>query len=128
MSHIENFKIHDEDKCFKVEEYLIWYNGLPILNSRQYYNKSILDTLKFGRTYKDREDDYTEVSECGFEIVAPKKDFNTSNMEVKNYKLVEIEDPIVLQPVYYDSTKHYLIVTAWGTEASDELDFNVKNN
>jgi hypothetical protein len=59
-----------------------------------------------------------------FEIVAPIKDFDTRNMIIENGELknkVEIPDPIVLQPVYHNNEKHYLIVTAWGIEAEDEL-------
>lgn len=60
------------------------------------------------------------------EICAPVKDFNTEGMELKNFKLskIEIPDPVVLQPVMHKGNKYYLIVTAWGDEASDELVVN----
>jgi hypothetical protein len=64
------------------------------------------------------------------EIAAPIKDFNTRNMEVKDFKLskIEVPDPVVLHPVMFKGIKHYLIVTAWGLEASDELVVNERNN
>jgi len=51
-------------------------------------------------------------------------------MKVKDFKIskIEIPDPVVLKPVYYGGQKHYLIVTAWGLEASDELVVNEKMN
>jgi hypothetical protein len=58
-----------------------------------------------------------------FKICAPQKDFNTAGYEIKDgYCLVW--DPVVLQPV----KGGYLIVTAWGPEASDEIIVNqIKN-
>ncbi len=53
-----------------------------------------------------------------------------SQMEMTGYKLFgihivkEVPDPIVLQPV----NGGYLIVCAWGNEASDELVVNSINN
>lgn len=55
-------------------------------------------------------------------IAAPAKDFNQKGLELSRVKLVPkvvVEDPIVLQPVYYNGVRHFLIVTAWGPEASD---------
>ncbi len=53
-----------------------------------------------------------------------------TNMEVKDFKLTEreIPDPVVLQPVFFKNKKHYLIVTAWGDEASDDLVKNHNHN
>jgi len=51
-------------------------------------------------------------------------------MEIKDFKLskIEIPDPVVLQPVFFKGKKHYLIVTAWGIEAEDELVKNSNHN
>lgn len=50
-------------------------------------------------------------------ICAPLKDMDTTDMELNGYHLEKhIPDPVVLQPVYGG----YLIVTAWGDEATDE--------
>jgi hypothetical protein len=55
----------------------------------------------------------------GFYIAAPQKDFDMKNREIQNFRIVNVPvpDPVVLYAV-----KHgYLIVTAWGDEASDPL-------
>jgi len=60
-------------------------------------------------------------------IAAPKKDFNiTEKHEIKNFRLSlkPVPDPVVLAPVIGG----YLIVTAWGDEASDPLVRNEINN
>lgn len=50
-------------------------------------------------------------------ICAPLKDMEVkSNQQVNGYKIQNIPDPVVLQPV----NGGYLIVAAWGDEASDE--------
>ena len=59
-------------------------------------------------------------------ICAPMKHMNVpSNYKLIGYKYVkEIEDPVVLCRV----RGGYLIVTAWGDEASDEIVVNPVNN
>ena len=59
-----------------------------------------------------------------------KSDFNTEGMQLEGFNLkpIELPDPIVLQPVCFENKKHYLIVTAWGAEASDESVVNQKYN
>lgn len=60
-------------------------------------------------------------------ICAPIKDMDISGLELdKGYKLIKkhIPDPVVLQPV----KGGYLILTAWGDEASDPLVVNEINN
>lgn len=62
-----------------------------------------------------------------FQICAPIKDMDISGLELEEgYKLKKklIPDPVVLQPV----KGGYLILTAWGDEASDELVVNQKFN
>lgn len=66
-------------------------------------------------------------NQSGLQICAPLKDMDTSGLELVNaYKLMKkhVPDPVVLQPV----KGGYLIVTAWGDEASDELVVNQNNN
>lgn len=61
------------------------------------------------------------------QICAPIKDMDISGLELKEgYKLTKkhIPDPVVLQPV----KGGYLILTAWGDEASDPLVVNEINN
>lgn len=68
------------------------------------------------------------LNNIGFQICAPVKDMDISGLElVEGYKLqrkIEIPDPVVLQPV----KGGYLIVTAWGDEASDPLVVNENFN
>ena len=68
--------------------------------------------------------------ECPLEIAAPVKDFNMDGMEVKDFKIIkqEIPDPVVLKPVVFNSTKYYLIITAWGLESEDEIVTNHNMN
>jgi hypothetical protein len=59
-------------------------------------------------------------------IIATRDQLNMKNARVQGHKLVDIikEDPIVLQPV----KSGYLIVSAWGIEASDKEVQNPKFN
>lgn len=58
-------------------------------------------------------------------ICAPLKDMKIpDNKMVLGHKIVNIPDPVVLQPV----RGGYLIVCAWGDEANDELVVNEKMN
>lgn len=62
-----------------------------------------------------------------FLIAAPAKDFKVSlSQKVENFKIVNkpVPDPVVLAPVI----SGYLIVCAWGDEASDPLVVNENNN
>lgn len=65
---------------------------------------------------------------CGLKICAPVKDMDLNGLTVEDgYKLkseIHVPDPVVLQPVHGG----YLIVTAWGDEASDELVVNQNHN
>lgn len=58
-------------------------------------------------------------------ICAPLKDMEVKeNQQVVGYKIQNIPDPVVLQPV----RGGYLIVCAWGDEASDEIVVNQQMN
>lgn len=59
------------------------------------------------------------------QICAPLKDMEIpKGKEVKGYKIQNIPDPVVLQPV----NGGYLILAAWGDEAKDELVVNETQN
>ena len=64
------------------------------------------------------------VTKTPFVICAPIKDMDTGGMRLINNKLVHIPDPVVLFPVELG----YIIVTAWGDEASDENVVNADLN
>lgn len=131
LKHIEDFKIKKEDACYIQEE---------SFSFRSRSIRSIVD-FKEVRSHTDKyQDGYkseyayrysrSSFTKHPLEIAAPLKDFNTKGMELKDFKLskIEIPDPVVLQPVMFNKTKYYLIVTAWGDEASDELVVNQNHN
>jgi hypothetical protein len=140
LKHIEDFKVLEDDECFVFE---VLYRGSESMKKE--YNTS----EEFKREQFKREQEfknyhgyyrysmlmdrvnYIEINmKCPLEIAAPLKDFNMEGMEVKGHKIskIEIPDPIVLKPVIFNKQKHYLIVTAWGIEAEDELVVNEKFN
>lgn len=65
-----------------------------------------------------------------FLIAAPKKQMIVNDDEqIQDFKITErpaYPDPVVLFPI--DHGNHFLIVTAWGDEASDEIVVNPKHN
>lgn len=90
-------------------------------------SKSNFDGVNFyGSVFIDDVSWFSTKSKImGLQICAPIKDMNTKGMELKGYQLEKhIPDPVVLQPV----EGGYLIVTAWGDEASDPLVVNQQNN
>lgn len=146
LKHIEDFKVAEEDECCveRLTYFSPWWNHvmyeaykstkerkekqeaerLAILNSDTPYK--ILDYRIGGLHSDSRKTD--EI--CPIEIAAPLKDFNMADSEVKDFKIskIQVPDPVVLKPVVYNKQKYYLIVTAWGLEASDELVVNQKMN
>lgn len=67
------------------------------------------------------------VESSGLKICAPLKDMEIPpNKKVEGYKIstIHVPDPVVLHPVH----KGYLILAAWGDEASDEIVVNEINN
>ena len=108
---IENFRIKEEDTG-KISDYgnFIYKNGY-----RDKRESTGMFTLEFKK--------------APLEICAPQKDMDMKGATLYdgykiNPKKSIIPDPIVLQPVEYG----YLIITAWGDEASDELVVNPKHN
>lgn len=136
LREMESFKIRDEDKA-----YLQWFStGFIDIDPRGRSRFSEKDTVShdsYQMIKRGYESDLRALHSSGYrvcpaplEIAAPLSDFDTSNMEVNNFKLSEIEipDPIVLQPVYFAGMKYYLVVTAWGIESEDEQVVNEKMN
>lgn len=67
----------------------------------------------------------TTIQVEGMKICAPLKDMEVlSGQQVSGYKIQDIPDPVVLQPV----RGGYLIVCAWGDEASDKIVVNQTMN
>lgn len=136
LLEMEKFSIKDEDRCYEeVEEYRghVMHKGFISTSAIAEKQKRKQEEIEMGLMPRISFGDhvYERTQECPLEIAAPKKDFDTKGMELKGFKLqpkVEIPDPVVLQPVYYKGNKYYLIVTAWGAEAEDELVVNQKFN
>jgi len=111
---MEKFKIADEDAMYtgsrKISaEAIIWNSfrfGIPLT-----YEEAL---------QAEKEGAY-DVKKAPWEIVAPEKDFILDRSYfINEYHIADtIEDPVVLCPVSYKGDKYYLIVTAWGDEASD---------
>ncbi len=157
LNEMERFKIQETDECWvtmvnrvSVDSTYMnrTYRRVPI----QYQAPPVKDTEPVLATYIDRDEWQANIAhrimmnqlrynidnnepfpeKCPLEIAAPKCDFSMKGMEVVDGKLtekaIEIPDPVVLQPVHFRGKKHYLIVSAWGLEASDELVVNEKMN
>lgn len=136
LKHIEDFKVLEDDECFIHETF--W--GSPIAGIRNIMKEYI--TIDGHKEKQKRRSDYDRAMlrmdymfreinmKCPLEIAAPSRDFNMQGMEVKEHKIskIEIPDPVVLKPVIFNNQKYYLIVTAWGMEAGDELVVNAKHN
>jgi hypothetical protein len=96
--------------------------SIPEKNQKEIINFKV-DKIDIANSYT-KESQYT--TGTGLLIIATKDQLNMKNARVQGHKLVDIvkEDPIVLQPV----KNGYLIVSAWGIEASDKEVQNPKFN
>ena len=149
LEDIENFKIDKKDECYFSKtihfrsfmnvdnvKYISYDEMFPEVIKKDFTNMDSFEIdmyrsqVELRRRIDENRYFSTEKGKCNLEISAPQKDFNMKGMELKGLKLskIEIQDPIVLKPVFFKGKKHYLIVTAWGLEASDELVVNQNNN
>lgn len=157
LKEIENFKLKKEEsnhmrfiasRYGSRDQFEITFENAEIRHRNNYYHiysKSERSDYNYSfqsedgiRFYgNDRKDifGYASLGSCNlniesssFKICAPVKDMDISGLELKEgYKLqrkIEIPDPVVLQPV----KGGYLIITAWGDEASDPLVLNENHN
>ncbi len=116
LRQIEKFTIKEKDVLKR-----IWSKDTAYRNPGELINDKGQNAQQYPSIFKA-----VEVSE-GLKICAPLKDMEiTSKQILVGYKIEDkpIPDPVVLQPV----KKGYLIVTAWGDEASDEIVVNEINN
>lgn len=133
LKHIEKFKIKEIDECY--------HHACQDLKSVDLFVEEYIDFLQAKKLMDEKKDpDYypgslgiclAEIAnKCPLEIAAPKDDFDMSGMEIKDFKLskIQVPNPIVLKPVIFHNQKYYLIVTAWGQEAGDELVINQRFN
>lgn len=136
IEQMQNFKIQDTDKCYELSV----IDDFRFTRSDRFFKRSYKSFVDFEKFKNERDSESHRLrstyssrfhfSKCSLEICAPIKDFNTEGMEIKDFKLskIEIPDPVVLQPVFFKGKKHYLIVTAWGIEAEDDLVKNSNHN
>lgn len=129
LKHMEDFKIKQEDACY-IERISSFHSSRNRTSNVDFKTvNSYNDTYNPGIRYSYVSESRSFIK-SPMEIAAPLKDFNTKDMDVKNFKLskVEIPDPVVLQPVMFNKKKYYLIVTAWGLESNDDLVMNPIHN
>ena len=88
--------------------------SIPETNQKEIINFKV-DKKDLAYSYS-KDSEYT--TGTGLFIIATRDQLNMKSARVQGHKLVDIvkEDPIVLQPV----KNGYLIVSAWGVEASDK--------
>jgi len=126
LKHIEEFKIKSVDEAYlKITRF---YHRWSADDDVKYINKQSYD---YGSNQEQRSEDYRESYEkAPLEIAAPISDFNMKGKQVENFKLknIPIPDPVVLKSVMFEQQKYYLIVTAWGPEASDADVVNERMN
>lgn len=147
LKDIENFRIDEIDECFSIE-YEVFEkkssNSFDMMHKKfisakeknnSLFKKELLKDVLEAWCVSDKEKIRYDIAignqqKLPFEIAAPIKDFNMSRSQIKDHKVSEIEipDPVVLKPVLFNNRKYYLIVTAWGQEASDELVVNERHN
>lgn len=128
LKQMEEFKISNDDCCCTQSTRFRY--GTPDIKNISFSEMRRLEI------YYSSPSNLSSFSTHNFEkspleIVAPSVDFDFQDSELENFKLnkkIKIPDPIVLQPVFYGTKKYYLIVTAWGDEASDENVVNEKMN
>jgi hypothetical protein len=109
--------------CFGNDFYIVGNNGENIYGSNSLLTQKCIKRFS---SYRLLRVNIVETKRL-LQICAPVKDMDVSGLElIEGYKLEKkhIPDPIVLQPV----NGGYLILTAWGDEASDPLVVNEINN
>ena len=154
LQEMQNFKVEVKDVCF-TERWTFSFSSSTKPVSFYDFESAVLQNLRGSRwikgVSKDNAIEYQKairelveekvkqgnvhlshsiISKSNLEIAAPLKDFDMKDSEIKNFKIskIEIPDPVVMQPVFFEGQKHFLIVTAWGIEAGDELVVNSINN
>lgn len=131
VDQMEKFNVKYSDRAFQLVHRRSQYS----FNSTTrliYGSEELLSKLRkdHNDTHSFMGDYYGPIEQCPLQIAAPISLFDTRGMEVKNYQLTPIvdKDPIVFMPVFFMNMIFYLIVTAWGKEANDELVVNPNRN
>lgn len=122
LKEIENFIIHPDDKCCIYTEYIFHVYSVHEIINKVFisHTEALTKEINPWDITKDSQK-CSDFEICPFEIVAPVGNFNLKRLQLQNYKLTKLPDPIVLQPVFFGGLKHYLILSAWGDEAKDVI-------
>lgn len=127
LEQMKEFKISDDDACY---DKIVFAKGVGFSQTR-ISPVSKAEVIEYDSESTGFGVVSTSYSKSPLEIAAPSSDFNLEGKEIKGFKLSikpKAPDPVVLQPVFYNGQKYYLIVTAWGKEAEDNLVINDKLN
>ncbi len=101
--------------------YIVGLNGENIYSGNPLFTSSCIQRFSNQKLVRFS----VEIGNPKLKICAPLKDMETQGMNLNGYKLEKhIPDPVVLQPVQGG----FLIIAAWGDEASDENVVNTINN
>lgn len=137
IDHILNFKIKEEDEAYYLierrfrnisDKTVSVETFSEIENTRHRYEKRRESWNKYPTRHPDDIIYPSIIQKAPLYIAANIKDFDANKVQVIDYKLQDIPDPVVFHPVVYNRKEYFLIVTAWGDEASDELVVNHKFN
>ncbi len=126
---VDRFKGFVPEKNLReIENFKLKENDFQYFRNHRFSNNDSIISKKTYEYLKNSNDSYSVYKkEINLSICAPIKDMNTSGLELsEGYKLQAkiIPDPVVLQSV----KGGYLILTAWGDEASDPIVVNNKMN
>ncbi len=118
IEEIAKFKkdgIKEEDRKYLTTTWV----GTKECSYKEYIHRQAVSSAVWSnyRVYEWMEDNK-------YKICAPISDMNMEGAQIKGHKIMDIPDPVVLYPV----REGYLIISAWGPEASDESVVNHKMN
>lgn len=130
LQQMESFKLKETDKELVYQfgnNYYTWNEIIENIRAFVMYNsyKQTYDFLYKSKKPISKGYPSSKYEDSCFKICAPLKDMILNeNQKVINYKIENVPDPVVLQRV----RGGYLIVCAWGNEASDEIVVNQHKN
>lgn len=115
LKEIEDFKISEDDEAYTV-------NSTFMTEWGSFNEKPVFMTFKNTQSINETKYYRYSIEKSKLVIAAPISDFDTKKMKIENHQLIKVpvQDPIVLKPVIYNEKKYFLIMSAWGEEASDE--------
>ena len=133
LQEMENFKVDKVDIGYQytsVQHGGSLSSGLMGWTDRQSLNHHEAMALTGGRDILSKWEDSCQITiqPESLQVAAPPKDFDMEGMELEGVVLRVKDDPVVFQPVRFEHETFYLIMTAWGAEASDPLVANEKLN